>query len=115
MQPQLVKDVQVIAMELDGADAETVANLADRAAKQFGSLAIVLGSVSDGKVAFAAKVTPDLVSRGIHAGNLVREVAKVTGGGGGGRPDFAQAGGKDPGRLKEALEAVPGIIESQLK
>ena len=53
--------------------------------------------------------------RGIHAGNLVREVAKIAGGGGGGRPDFAQAGGRDPGKLQDALDAVPRLIESQLK
>ena len=115
LKPQIVDGVPLISMKLDGADGEAVANLADRAVKQFGSLAIVLGSVSDGKLSFAAKVTPDLVSRGIHAGNLVREIARIAGGGGGGRADFAQAGGKDPGKLQDALDAVPGIIASQLK
>ncbi len=115
LQPQMIGDVPVIALKLDGADSETIANFADRAAKQIGSLVIVLASASEGKVAFAAKVSPDLVSRGIHAGNLVREVAKIAGGGGGGRADFAQAGGKDPGKLQMALDAVPGLVESQIK
>ena len=99
---------------MDGADGEALANLADRTAQKLGSAVIVLGSVTDGKVSFAAKVTKDLVAQGLHAGNLVREVAKIAGGGGGGRPDFAQAGGRDPGKLQDALDAVPRLIESQL-
>ena len=105
--------VPVVVHLLDGADPETLANLADSAAQRLGSAVIVLGTVNAGKVSLAAKVTPDLIAQGIHAGNLVREAAKITGGGGGGRPDFAQAGGRDPGRLAEALAAVPGLIAAQ--
>ena len=112
--PQILHGVPVVVRKLDNADAETVAALADRAAQQLQSAVIVLGTISDGKVAFAAKVTKDLVAKGLHAGNLVREVARLAGGGGGGRPDFAQAGGRDPGKLQEALDAVPGLIENQL-
>ena len=115
LKPVLVKDAPVISLALEGADAETVANFADRTAKELGSVAIVIGSINSGKVSFAAKVTPDLVARGVHAGNLVREVAKIAGGGGGGRPDFAQAGGKDPEKLQQALDAVVGLVESQLR
>mgnify|MGYP002682346669 CR=1 FL=1 len=63
-----------------------------------------------GKVLFIAKVTKDLASRGLHAGNLVKAVARETGGGGGGRPDFAQAGGRDPSRLDAALEKALALI-----
>ncbi len=105
--------VPVVVHMLEGADPETLANLADSTAQRLGSAVIVLGTVNAGKVSLAAKVTPDLIAQGIHAGNLVRETAKITGGGGGGRPDFAQAGGRDPGRLAEALAAVPSLIAAQ--
>jgi alanyl-tRNA synthetase len=113
LKPQDVNGIPVVVHRLDGADAETIANLADRAAQRLKSAVIVLGSVTNGKVALASKVTPDLVAQGLHAGNLVREVAKITGGGGGGRPDFAQAGGRDPGKLQAALDAVPSLIAAQ--
>jgi alanyl-tRNA synthetase len=61
-----------------------------------------------------AAVTPDLVQRGLHAGNLVKAVARVVGGGGGGRPTLAQAGGRDPGRLDEALATVPDLVKQTL-
>jgi alanyl-tRNA synthetase len=99
---------------MDGADSEALAALADRTAQKLGSAVIVLGSVTDGKVSFAAKVTKDLVAQGLNAGGIVREAAKIAGGGGGGRPDFAQAGGRDPGKLQDALDAVPRLIASQL-
>ncbi len=110
---QSVDGISVVAHRLENADAETVASLAASAATQFGSAIIVLGTVNDGKVTFAAKVTDDLVARGFHAGNLVREVAKVAGGNGGGRPDFAQAGGRDPDKLQAALDAVPALVAAQ--
>jgi alanyl-tRNA synthetase len=112
--PRDVQGVPVVVHKMENADAETVANLADRTAQRLHSAVIVLGAVHEGKVAFAAKVTRDLVEKGLHAGNLVREVARIAGGGGGGRPDFAQAGGRDPGKLDEALNAVPGLVETQL-
>jgi len=103
----------LITGSIPDADSETLSNMADRAAQKKGSAIVVLGSASNGKVTFVAKATPDLVKRGIHAGNLVREVAKIAGGGGGGRPDFAQAGGKDPAKLSDALAAVPALVKQQ--
>jgi alanyl-tRNA synthetase len=67
------------------------------------------------KPQLVAAVTPDLVNRGMHAGNLLREAAKVMGGGGGGRPDMAQAGGKDAGKLDDALATVPAWVTANLK
>ncbi len=113
--PQDVGGIAVVIHRMDNADAETIANLADRTAQKLGSAVVVIGGINDGKAAFTAKVTKDLNGRGIHAGNLVREVAKIAGGGGGGRPDFAQAGGRDPGKLQDALDAVPDLIKTQLK
>jgi len=71
---------------------------------------IVLGSAVDGKVSLVAAVSKDLMKR-FPAGRLVQEVAKVVGGGGGGRPDLAQAGGKDPSKLDDALATVAGWVE----
>ncbi len=87
----------------ENADADTLRTLADDLLQRLKSGIVILGSAPGGKVALAVKASADMVSRGVHAGNLVREAAKAVGGGGGGRPDFAQAGGKDPGKLSDAL------------
>ena len=74
----------------------------------------ILAAENEGKVAIAVKASADAVARGVHAGNLIRELAKMTGGGGGGKPDFAQAGGKDPSQIDAALQAASGLLEGQL-
>jgi alanyl-tRNA synthetase len=81
---------------------------------RLGSAVVVLGTVYNGKPGFVAMVTPDLVTRGINAGDIVNQVAKVAGGGGGGKAGMAQAGGKDASRVDEALEVARGIIASQV-
>ena len=73
---------------------------------------VVLAGVADGKILFVSKVTPDLVEKGFHAGNTLREVAKVAGGGGGGRAEFAQAGGKDATKVDDALAKAVEIIRA---
>ena len=90
--PTDIGGIPVVAHRLDNADADAIAALADRTAQKLGRAVIVIGGVHEGKVSFAAKVTKDLTSEGLHAGNLVREIAKIAGGGGGGRPDFATGG-----------------------
>jgi alanyl-tRNA synthetase len=90
--------------------------LTDRFRQQYPSSVAVLGSVGeDGKPLVVAAVTEDLVKRGLHAGELVKFVSGYLGGGGGGRPTLAQAGGKDPSRLDEALSQVAGWVESKLQ
>jgi len=74
----------------------------------------VLGTVSNGKPVIIATVTDDLIARGVKAGDLVREVAMIVGGSGGGRPNMAQAGGRDPEKLAEALAAVSSLVEAAL-
>ena len=74
--------------------------------ERLGSGVIVLGTVVDGRPNLLVMVTPDLTSRGLHAGELVKQAAQVTGGGGGGRPEMAQAGGRDASRLDEALRVA---------
>jgi alanyl-tRNA synthetase len=92
---------------------DTLRNIADQMKAKLGSAVIVLGSAGGDKVNLVAAVTPDLVAKGFHAGKLVKEAAARCGGGGGGRPDMAQAGGKDPSKLAEALEAVERIVAAQ--
>ena len=107
--------VRLIASRVDTGDMELMNSLADSLANKLKSAIIILGGAANGKVAFVSKVTADLVKRGFHAGNLIREVAKVAGGGGGGRPDFAQAGGKDIEKLDEALAKARELVEQQAK
>jgi len=94
----------------DGADADTLRTLAEETLNRLGSGVVILGGAGGGKVSLAVKVSKDLVARGLHAGNIVKEAARVAGGGGGGRPDFAQAGGKDPSKLAEALATAERLV-----
>ncbi len=71
---------------------------------------VVLGSVSGDKIIFVAAVTKDLTKKGYHAGKVIKKVAQIAGGSGGGRPDFAQAGGRDPAKVDKALAVIPKYI-----
>ena len=82
---------------------------------KLGSSVVVLGAVIDDKPMLIAAATEDAVKRGIHAGNLVRDAAKIVGGNGGGRPNMAQAGGRDVEKLADALGIVPSWVERNLK
>ena len=106
-----VEGVKVITHKLEDHDAEMLRATLDLLKERLGSGVIVLGSGRDGKVSLVTGVTNDLVKKGLNAGNIVKEVAKITGGSGGGRADLAQAGGKYVERLDEALKAVEGIIK----
>ncbi len=96
-------------------DSKIAAAELDNAAANKPNLVAVAAVISDGRVQLVVKVGPEAVKRGAHAGNLVREVAKIVGGGGGGRPDFATAGGREPAKVPEALQAAEGILRSMLK
>ena len=104
-----------MAYKIDNLDANSLRNLGDNLRDRLGSGVVVLASIINDKINFVAMVTKDLVNKGIHAGNIVREVAKIAGGGGGGRPDMAQAGGKDVTKVDEALDIIPSIIREQVK
>jgi len=109
-----VRGRNVLAAKIEGADAETLREAADRLKAKLGTGVIVLGAVSaEGKVSLVASVTPDLTDL-IKAGELIARVAALVGGRGGGRPDFAQAGGNDPNRLDAALEIVPKLVAEKL-
>jgi len=109
-----IGDVSYIAARIDYQDMNSLREIADTLRNKLKSGVVVLASENQQKVNMVAAATKDLVSRGVHAGNLIREVAKVTGGGGGGRPDMAQAGGKDPSKISQALEKVKVLLEQQL-
>jgi alanyl-tRNA synthetase len=104
-----VNGVAVLAARLDGLDADGLRAVVDTVRDRLGSGIVCVGSVLDGKISLAAAVTKDLTSR-FHAGKIIQPVAKAVGGGGGGRPDLAQAGGKDPTRLDEALALVYDLV-----
>jgi len=108
-----VNGVKVVAARVEGLAAKALRTLADEVTERVGSGIVVLGCERGGKVQFVGEVAKDLVEAGYHAGNLIREVAKIAGGGGGGRPDFAQAGGKNPERLDEALAKVKDLVAAQ--
>lgn len=110
-----VGDVPVLALELSGADADALRAMTDRFRQKYGSGVVVLAGVSDGKPVIIGAVTEDLVKRGLHAGDLVKRVAQVVGGGGGGRPTLAQAGGRDAERLSEALDQAVPYVKEKLK
>ncbi len=110
---QTVKGVKVISEEVANVDREGLRQLVDSLRQKLGSGVVALGMPDDGKVALIAGVTKDLTSK-VHAGKLIQALAKQVGGSGGGRPDLAEAGGKDTANLKTALLAVPSMVEALL-
>ncbi|MDB5054580.1 MAG: alaS [Bacilli bacterium] len=108
-----VAGVTLLTAQVDASNMDSLRNIVDELKTKLGSAIIVLGSISEDKVNLVAAVTPDLVSKGFHAGNIVKEAAARCGGSGGGRPDMAQAGGKDASKLQEALVAVEDMIMKQ--
>jgi alanyl-tRNA synthetase len=110
---KLIKGIKVLAGQAAAPDMDSLRGMVDLLRDKIESGVIILGSTSGDKVNLVAAVTKDLLGSGLHAGKLVKEVAAVVGGGGGGRPEMAQAGGKDPSRLKEAMEKAYQVVESQ--
>ncbi len=106
-----IGDTTIVVTSLEGLSMDELRDMGDRIKDQAGSAAILLASVSDGKVQLMATMTKDLVAKGLHAGKVVKEAATITGGGGGGRPDMAQAGGKNPEKLPEALKKAKEMIK----
>ena len=107
---QYVDGAKVVAARVDAPNVETMREMGDFLKSKLGSVFVVLGSVINDRPMFVAMATPDLASKGLHAGNIVKQVAKVAGGGGGGSPEMAQAGGKDKSRVLEALGEVARLV-----
>ena len=112
---QRVDGLAVLAQRVQAENVDTLRQMIDWLRDKLGSSVIVLGAVIDDKPMLIAAATEDAVQRGIHAGNLVRDAAKIVGGSGGGRPNMAQAGGRDVEKLTDALGIVPGWVERNLK
>jgi alanyl-tRNA synthetase len=110
-----VNGVKMLAAQVNVADMNNLRTMMDDLKNKLGSAVIVLASVNEGKVNLLAGVTKDLISEGYHAGKLIKEVATRCGGGGGGRPDMAQAGGKDPEQVDAALAIVEEYMNSVSK
>ena len=110
---QEIAGIKVLATRMDGADARTLRDAVDRFKDKLQNAVVVLGSIDGDKVRLAAGVTKNNVDK-IRAGDLIKPVAELVGGKGGGRPDFAQAGGNDASKLDTALESVPGWVRKQL-
>ncbi len=110
-----VKGVKVLAVKADGVDMNGLRNLGDQLKEKLGEGVIVIASVLDGKVNLMATATDGAMKQGAHAGNLIKGIAALVGGGGGGRPNMAQAGGKNPEGVAAALEKVYEVVEGQIK
>jgi len=105
--------ISYVAGRVDAPDAKALGEMGDWLRDKLGSGVVVLGTVLNDKPQLLAMVTKDLVGKGYHAGNLVKALAAIVGGGGGGRPDMAQAGGRDAGKLDEALASVGQILSGR--
>jgi len=110
-----IKGVKAVAARFDQLDMEALRNTGDMLKNKLGSGVVILASGFGGKVSFVAMASKDAVERGAHCGNIVREAAKAAGGGGGGRPDMAQAGGKDASKIEEALKQALKTAGEQIR
>ena len=110
-----VEGVRVVAARVEGGNPSSLKGIVDRYQKEEKSLVAVLGALTGGKVFLVGMVSGDLVDRGLSAGDLIGAVAPLVGGRGGGKPTFAQAGGKEPEKLDEALRSVPGLVRSAVE
>ena len=111
---QEVKGVKLLATSVQGVDMNGLRELGDQLKEKLGEGVVVLASDLDGKVNLIAMVTEDVMKKGAHAGNLIKGIAALVGGGGGGRPNMAQAGGKNPAGIPDAISKVAEVLEAQL-
>ncbi|WP_188631375.1 alanine--tRNA ligase [Lentibacillus kapialis] len=112
---EVVAGVTVLAQKVGVKDMNQLRNMVDELKQKLESGVILLAAENDRKVQLAAGVTKDLTAKGLHAGNMIKQAAEICGGGGGGRPDMAQAGGKNPDKINDALNSVKHYVTQQLK
>ncbi|MCI8770808.1 MAG: alanine--tRNA ligase [Lachnospiraceae bacterium] len=113
-QIQEIQGIKVLAMDVPDVDMNGLRNLGDQMKEKLGEGVVVLASANGGKVTLLAMATDGAMKKGAHAGNLIKEIASLVGGGGGGRPNMAQAGGKNPDGITDALKKALEVVESQL-
>ncbi|MDD6202670.1 MAG: DHHA1 domain-containing protein, partial [Lachnospiraceae bacterium] len=109
-----VKDVKLLATKVSGVDMNALRDLGDQLKEKIGDGVVVLASDCDGKVNLIAMATDDAMKKGAHAGNLIKGIAALVGGGGGGRPNMAQAGGKNPAGIDNAIKEAAKVLETQI-
>ncbi len=107
-------DSHILIAQVSGQDPDTLRQNAEMLKDKLGSAVVLLATANKDKVSLVCFVSKDLVEKGLHAGKIVAEAARVTGGGGGGRPDMAQAGGKDTDKIEDALNAARQAVENLL-
>ena len=110
-----INGVNIVTSKFEDMDMDTLRNTADTLRDKLSSGVVVLANVAGGKINFVATATKDVVEKGVHAGNIVKEVAKIAGGKGGGRPNMAQAGAPDVNKVDEALNHAKDVLKSQVK
>ncbi len=113
-QAKSVGGVTLLAAQVNASGMDALRGVADELKAKLGSAVLALGAVDGDKVNLIVAVTSDLVGKGLHAGKLIKEIAAICGGGGGGKPELAQAGGKDPSKLAEALAAAERLVSAQV-
>ena len=106
--------MKILALQVADVDMNGLRNLGDQMKEKIGDGVVVIASVMDGKVNLMATATDAAVKAGIHAGNLIKAIAPLVGGGGGGRPNMAQAGGKNPAGVADALKKAEETVAEQL-
>ena len=112
---QTAGGLKIIAAKVEAEDADSLRSLADKVKDRGADVVCVLAAITgEHKISFAAVCGPEAVKAGVHAGNILKQIAKMTGGGGGGRPDSATAGGKDESKLEQALESVNNIVTEMI-
>ena len=109
-----IKGVKLLATKVDGVDMNGLRDLGDQLKEKLGDGVVVLSSAMDGKVNLIAMATDAAMAKGAHAGNLIKGIAGLVGGGGGGRPNMAQAGGKNPEGIDKAIAEAAVVLESQI-
>ena len=114
-QVQDVNGVKLLAVEVKDVDMNGLRNLGDQLKEKLGDGVVLIASTLDGKVSLMATATDEAMKKGAHAGNLIKAIASCVGGGGGGRPNMAQAGGKNPAGIPDALAKVKEVLAEQIK
>ncbi|HBW12530.1 MAG TPA: alanine--tRNA ligase [Proteiniclasticum sp.] len=113
-QKEVLEGMNVVRGEVFQVEASELREITEKVLDKLQSGVVVLGTKGEGKVSFSVMISKDLVKKGLHAGKLIKDVAAIAGGGGGGRPDMAQAGGKNPEKLEEALRKVTELLQSMV-
>ena len=110
-----VKGVKLLATSVEGVDMNGLRDLGDQLKDKLGEGVVVIAANNDGKVNLMATATKGAMDKGAHAGNLIKAIAGLVGGGGGGRPNMAQAGGKNPAGIPDAIAKAKEVLEGQIK